>query len=137
MMITRSADKRSVGDDSPTIPAIGLKERLWFQYNNGMIERGFFMNEDQRLLSSQVTAAGSAGKHEKDYSQYFQNVYTAPSLKDAKKRGKEQVSYVDNFAIDPRFENMGRGRKFYIRTYGCQMNEHDTCLLYTSPSPRD
>ncbi|MCM3610865.1 tRNA (N6-isopentenyl adenosine(37)-C2)-methylthiotransferase MiaB [Planococcus sp. MERTA32b] len=87
------------------------------------------MNEDQRLLSNQAAASGSGGKTDKDYSQYFQSVYTAPSMKDAKKRGKEQVSYVDNFAIDPRFENMGLGRKFYIRTYGCQMNEHDTEVI--------
>ncbi|HSI67493.1 MAG TPA: tRNA (N6-isopentenyl adenosine(37)-C2)-methylthiotransferase MiaB [Planococcus sp. (in: firmicutes)] len=87
------------------------------------------MNEEQRLQSNQVKASPSEKKSEKDYSQYFQSVYTPPSLKDAKKRGKEEVSYVDNFKIDPRFENMGNGRKFYIRTYGCQMNEHDTEVI--------
>ena len=44
------------------------------------------------------------------------------------------------------------GKKYFIKTFGCQMNEHDSerisgmfeldgmskaCLLYTSPSPRD
>ncbi|RNF40569.1 tRNA (N6-isopentenyl adenosine(37)-C2)-methylthiotransferase MiaB [Planococcus salinus] len=87
------------------------------------------MNEEQRLQSSQVKASPSEKKPEKDYSQYFQSVYTPPSLKDAKKRGKEEVSYFDNFKIDPRFENLGAGRKFYIRTYGCQMNEHDTEVM--------
>ncbi|MBZ5202382.1 tRNA (N6-isopentenyl adenosine(37)-C2)-methylthiotransferase MiaB [Planomicrobium chinense] len=87
------------------------------------------MNEEQRLQSTQVTASPSDDKAEKDYSQYFQSVYTPPSLKEAKKRGKEQVSYFDNFKIDPRFEEMGKGRKFYIRTYGCQMNEHDTEVM--------
>ncbi|MGI2327159.1 tRNA (N6-isopentenyl adenosine(37)-C2)-methylthiotransferase MiaB [Planococcus sp. YIM B11945] len=83
------------------------------------------MNEEQRLQSTQLTSA----KPEKDYSQYFQSVYTPPSLKDAKKRGKEEVAYFDNFKIDPRFAEMGKGRKFYIRTYGCQMNEHDTEVI--------
>ncbi|MDP4172155.1 MAG: tRNA (N6-isopentenyl adenosine(37)-C2)-methylthiotransferase MiaB, partial [Bacillota bacterium] len=27
------------------------------------------------------------------------------------------------------FRGMGNGRKFYIRTYGCQMNEHDTEVM--------
>ena len=87
------------------------------------------MNEEQRMQSNQIAGSPSEKKPEKDYSQYFQSVYTPPSLKDAKKRGKEEVSYVDNFKIDPRFENMGDGRKFYIRTYGCQMNEHDTEVI--------
>lgn len=85
------------------------------------------MNEEQRLQAGQ--AAPAAKTAEKDYSQYFQSVYSAPSLKDAKKRGKEEVEYHDNFQIDERFKGMGQGRKFYIRTYGCQMNEHDTEVM--------
>ena len=54
---------------------------------------------------------------------------TAPSLKDAKKRGKEEVKYQNDFAIPEEFRGMGEGRKFYIRTYGCQMNEHDTEVM--------
>lgn len=87
------------------------------------------MNEEQRFQATQIKASLSEKKAEKDYSQYFQSVYTPPSLKEAKKRGKEEVSYFDNFKIDSRFENMGNGRKFYIRTYGCQMNEHDTEVM--------
>ena len=55
--------------------------------------------------------------------------YTAPSLKEAKKRGKEEVSYFKDFEISEEFKGMGEGRKFYIRTYGCQMNEHDTEVM--------
>ena len=55
--------------------------------------------------------------------------YTAPSLKEAKKRGKEEVHYHKDFEIAEEFKGMGEGRKFYIRTYGCQMNEHDTEVM--------
>ena len=84
------------------------------------------MNEEQRLASQQVK---QPKKEEKDYSKYFERVITAPSLKDAKKRGKEEVKYHKDFSIDEEFLGMGEGRKFYIRTYGCQMNEHDTEVM--------
>lgn len=84
------------------------------------------MNEEQRVLSQQTT---QPKKEEKDYSKYFERVITAPSLKDAKKRGKEEVQYHTDFKIDEQFRGMGHGRKFYIRTYGCQMNEHDSEVM--------
>lgn len=84
------------------------------------------MNEEQRVLSQQTT---QPKKEEKDYSKYFERVITAPSLKDAKKRGKEEVQYHKDFKIDEQFRGMGNGRKFYIRTYGCQMNEHDSEVM--------
>ncbi|WP_026692403.1 tRNA (N6-isopentenyl adenosine(37)-C2)-methylthiotransferase MiaB [Peribacillus kribbensis] len=88
------------------------------------------MNENQRLDGLQAAAAQAPDKKpEKDYSKYFEKVYTAPSLKDAKKRGKEEVKYHNDFAIPEEFRGMGEGRKFYIRTYGCQMNEHDTEVM--------
>jgi len=88
------------------------------------------MNEKQRLEGQQVSTANpSDKKSEKDYSKYFQTVYMPPSLKDAKRRGKEEVKYHKDFNIDEEFKGMGEGRKFYIRTYGCQMNEHDTEVM--------
>ncbi|MGD6965134.1 tRNA (N6-isopentenyl adenosine(37)-C2)-methylthiotransferase MiaB [Rossellomorea vietnamensis] len=86
------------------------------------------MNEEQRKLGQQA-ADPTDKKTEKDYSKYFQSVYIPPSLKDAKKRGKESVQYHNDFKIDEKYRGMGNNKKFYIRTYGCQMNEHDTEVM--------
>ncbi len=69
-------------------------------------------------------------KPEKDFSQYFQ----PPSLKEAKKRGKEEVvvlSFSDDPTINQAVQEIreiteGKQLKFLLRTYGCQMNEHDS-----------
>ncbi|KYD00088.1 tRNA (N6-isopentenyl adenosine(37)-C2)-methylthiotransferase MiaB [Heyndrickxia sporothermodurans] len=88
------------------------------------------MNEKQRLEGQQVNTTNPADKKsEKDYSKYFQSVYIPPNLKEAKRRGKEEVKYHKDFNISEEFKGMGNGRKFYIRTYGCQMNEHDTEVM--------
>ncbi|PZX07793.1 tRNA-i(6)A37 thiotransferase enzyme MiaB [Psychrobacillus insolitus] len=88
------------------------------------------MNEESRLESTQIKEPIFPEKNsEKDYSTYFQAIYTPPSLKNAKKRGKEEISYQHDFAIAEQFKEMGKNRKFYIRTYGCQMNEHDTEVM--------
>lgn len=96
-------------------------------------ERSLSMNEEQRKHSQQVKSATAAdkksGSAEKDYSKYFQRVYMPPSLKDARRRTKSKVNYFDDFKIPEKFRGMGDGRKFYIRTYGCQMNEHDTEVM--------
>ncbi|MCD4643832.1 dimethylallyladenosine tRNA methylthiotransferase [Bacillus mycoides] len=85
------------------------------------------MNEQQRLASRQENS--STKKEEKDYSKYFESVYQPPSLKLAKKRGKEEVKIERDFGLPEEFRDFGEGRKFYIRTYGCQMNEHDTEVM--------
>ncbi|MED3649836.1 tRNA (N6-isopentenyl adenosine(37)-C2)-methylthiotransferase MiaB [Heyndrickxia sporothermodurans] len=88
------------------------------------------MNEKQRLEGQQVNTTNPADKKsERDYSKYFQSVYIPPNLKEAKRRGKEEVKYHKDFNISEEFKGMGNGRKFYIRTYGCQMNEHDTEVM--------
>jgi len=64
-------------------------------------------------------------KSDKDYSIYFQ----PPSLKDAKKRGKEDIAVHYESAIPEDMKTVGTGKKYLIRTYGCQMNEHDTEVM--------
>ncbi len=61
-------------------------------------------------------------KTTQDFAKYFQ----APSLKDAKKRGKEEILVHYDFTIPEEMEGVGKGKHYLIRTYGCQMNEHDT-----------
>lgn len=53
----------------------------------------------------------------------------APSLKDEKKRGKEDVQVHYDFSIPEELRMMGAGKHYLIQTYGCQMNEHDTEVM--------
>ena len=48
-----------------------------------------------------------------------------PSMKDAKVRTSKK-SRVELFEVDSAFKDIGKNRKYYIRTYGCQMNVHDS-----------
>ncbi len=46
-----------------------------------------------------------------------------PDMKQEKSRNKENVEFVYN---DPIVSNKFNGKKYFIRTYGCQMNVHDS-----------
>ena len=46
-----------------------------------------------------------------------------PNMLEAKKRNQTDIKYVD---YDKKYSSFGDGKKFYVRTYGCQMNEHDS-----------
>lgn len=86
---------------------------------------------------------------EKDYSQYFDfsdakvvsedengkkirikgreiNIWAEPSYKEGKKRGKEGIQVHYGTAVPDDLKNLGKGKYYWIQTYGCQMNEHDT-----------
>jgi len=98
------------------------------------------MNEKQKKEMEQINTRYSADKKsdmnkpvsEKtsaDFAKYFESTYQPPSLKSAKKRGKEDVQVHYDFSIPSELQDIGIGKKFLIRTYGCQMNEHDTEVM--------
>ena len=50
-----------------------------------------------------------------------------PNLKEAGKRTKTPISFVlDDYKLPEGFNKIGVNKKYYIKTYGCQMNVHDT-----------
>lgn len=62
----------------------------------------------------------------KDYSQYFKG----PNLQEAKRRSRHQVDHIDDaFEIPVDMINIGKGKKYFIHTYGCQANERDSETL--------
>lgn len=62
----------------------------------------------------------------KDYSEYFK----APSLKEARHRGKDDIHHIDDaYEIPVDMIGIGKGQKYYIQTYGCQANERDSETL--------
>ena len=49
-----------------------------------------------------------------------------PNLNDARRRTKEKVQILDNYKITLEQKSLGLNKKYYVKTYGCQMNEHDS-----------
>ena len=50
-----------------------------------------------------------------------------PSLLEAKKRSnKEVLTKTIDYITSNDLKNIGSGKKYFIKTYGCQMNEHDS-----------
>ncbi len=56
------------------------------------------------------------------------STFQPPNLRAARKRTKNPPRY-EKFSIPDEFRGMGEGRKFLIKTYGCQMNEHDSEVM--------
>jgi len=101
------------------------------------------LNEQQRKQQSQITQVNptdikSSSENLKRIknlssddmvSKYFESTYQPPDIKKARKRGREKVNVHYDFDIPEDMANIGEGKKFLIRTYGCQMNEHDTEVM--------
>ncbi|HEX6593566.1 MAG TPA: tRNA (N6-isopentenyl adenosine(37)-C2)-methylthiotransferase MiaB [Bacillota bacterium] len=98
------------------------------------------MNEQQRKQQAQIKQVATADRksgqdkplHEKtsaDFAKYFETTYEPPNINKARKRGREEVEIHYDFDIPEEMKKIGNGKKFLIRTYGCQMNEHDTEVM--------
>ena len=48
-----------------------------------------------------------------------------PNLKKAQKRTNLPVQRIE-YKIDEKYKKIGVGKSYYVKTYGCQMNEHDS-----------
>ena len=48
-----------------------------------------------------------------------------PSLNDARKRTKNNV-LIKDYILSDLYKNIGVGKTYHVKTYGCQMNEHDS-----------
>ncbi len=52
--------------------------------------------------------------------------WVLPDLKEAQKRTKNTIERIDSFTIPEAARMMGRDKKYYISTFGCQANERDS-----------
>ncbi|WP_079480116.1 tRNA (N6-isopentenyl adenosine(37)-C2)-methylthiotransferase MiaB [Halobacillus salinus] len=95
------------------------------------------MNEEQRNELSQIREKSSdegnleriKQKTSEDFMQYFQTTYQPPNMRDAQRRKKKDTEVHYDFSIPEDMNLAGQGKKYMIRTYGCQMNEHDTEVM--------
>ena len=53
-----------------------------------------------------------------------------PNFKEAQKRTKEKIEILRNeYNVPEELKKYGIGKKYYVKTYGCQMNEHDSEMI--------
>lgn len=58
------------------------------------------------------------------------DIMLKPNFKEAKKRTKEDIKVLKGeYVIPDDMKNIGIGKKYFIKTYGCQMNEHDSEMI--------
>ncbi|KHE67439.1 MiaB/RimO family radical SAM methylthiotransferase, partial [Halobacillus sp. BBL2006] len=100
------------------------------------------MNEQQRKEMSQIRQGGPEEslsedenlnrikqKTSEDFMKYFETTYQPPNMRDAQRRKRKETDVLYDFEIPEDMDQSGKGKKYMIRTYGCQMNEHDTEVM--------
>lgn len=103
-------------------------------------ERRITLNEQQRKEQAQIKQTPSKNqtsreekplseKTTEDFAHYFETTYEPPDIRKARKRGRDKIEVHYDFEIPEQVRSIGEGKKFLIRTYGCQMNEHDTEVM--------
>ncbi|MFV0499394.1 MAG: tRNA (N6-isopentenyl adenosine(37)-C2)-methylthiotransferase MiaB [Bacilli bacterium] len=55
------------------------------------------------------------------------NIFKKPVISKARQRSSKKANVINNsLQINENIKNIGKNLKYYIRTYGCQMNENDS-----------
>ena len=53
------------------------------------------------------------------------DIMILPNMKEAKIRSNQKINTI-KYEVDDKYKNLGTNKKYYLKTYGCQMNVHDS-----------
>ena len=53
------------------------------------------------------------------------DIMILPNMKEAKIRSNKKINTI-KYEVDDKYKNLGTNKKYYLKTYGCQMNVHDS-----------
>ncbi|CCQ98526.1 enzyme for ms(2)i(6)A formation for tRNA modification [[Clostridium] ultunense Esp] len=56
-------------------------------------------------------------------------IYSSPSYRDERKRGKAETEHLSFEGFPEDVKRLGRGKRYLIYTWGCQMNVHDSEVM--------